>query len=75
VGVLVVIMALTHFLAISRVEVAYFISVKRTSLLFGIVYGALLFGERNLARNLGAGALMVAGVAMILAGQDAGSGG
>lgn len=66
VGLLMSVMIVTHFLAISRVEVAYFISVKRTSLLFGIVYGALLFGERHLARHLFAGALMVAGVALIV---------
>ena len=66
VGGLMAVMVVTHFLAVARVEVAYMVSVKRTSLLFGIVYGALLFGERGLARNLGAGLLMVAGVAVIL---------
>jgi drug/metabolite transporter (DMT)-like permease len=40
--------------------------VKRASLLFGIVYGALWFGERHLRRNLLAGTLMVAGVGLIL---------
>jgi drug/metabolite transporter (DMT)-like permease len=44
------------------------ISVKRTSLLFGIVYGALLFGEEGLRRNLLAGSLMVGGVALIALG-------
>ncbi len=66
VGGLMAVMVVTHFLAIARVEAAYMVSVKRTSLLFGIVYGALLFGERGLLRNLAAGALMVAGVAVIL---------
>ena len=42
------------------------IAVKRTSLLFGILYGALFFREPGLARRLPAGALMVAGVALIL---------
>jgi drug/metabolite transporter (DMT)-like permease len=58
-------MVITHFIAISRVEAAYMISVKRTSLLFGILYGALLFGERRLGLHLGAGGLMVAGVFLI----------
>ena len=65
VGALMAVMVVTHFLAISAVEAAYMIAVKRTSLLFGILYGALLFRERHLGRNLVAGSLMVAGVAMI----------
>jgi drug/metabolite transporter (DMT)-like permease len=66
VGVLMGLMAYTHFHALQQVEVAYMIAVKRTSLLFGILYGALLFREPDLARRLPAGALMVAGVALIL---------
>ncbi len=59
-------MAFTHFLAIARVEVAYMIAIKRTSLLFGILYGALVFGERGLRSHLAAGALMLAGVVLIV---------
>ncbi len=66
VGVLMALMVMTHFLALERVEVAYMLSVKRTSLLFGIVYGALFFGERHLRRHFLAGTLMCAGVAVIL---------
>lgn len=65
VGGFMALMVYTHFLAIQWVEVAYMISVKRTSLLFGIVLGAWLFGERDLPRNLLAGSLMVAGVFLI----------
>jgi drug/metabolite transporter (DMT)-like permease len=65
VGVLMTVMVVTHFLAIATVEAAYMIAVKRSSLLFGILYGALLFGERHLGRHLAAGALMLAGVALI----------
>ncbi len=65
IGLLMGVMIITHYLAIARVEVAYMIAVKRTSLLFAIVYGALWFGERRLGRNLAAGTLMVAGVALI----------
>ena len=61
------VMAFTHFLALEHVQVAYMIAVKRTSLLFGILYGALLFGEHGLATRLPAGVLMLAGVALILA--------
>jgi drug/metabolite transporter (DMT)-like permease len=65
IGLLLGVMTIAHFLAIARVEVAYMIAVKRTSLLFGIVYGALLFGEERLGQHLLAGAFMVAGVALI----------
>lgn len=57
---------LTHFEGLALVEVAYFIAVKRVSLLFGIAYGALLFGERGGVRHLLAGCVMVAGAALIV---------
>jgi drug/metabolite transporter (DMT)-like permease len=60
------VMVITHFLAIAEVEVAYMITVKRTSLLFGIILGALMFSERGLAQHFIAGALMVTGVGVIL---------
>lgn len=66
VGGFMAIMIVTHFIAIAQVEVAYFISLKRTSLLFGILYGALFFKERHLGRHFMAGLLMVAGVALIV---------
>ena len=66
VGVFMAVMIVTHFMAIAQVEVAYFISLKRTSLLFGILYGALFFKERHLGRHFLAGLLMVAGVALIV---------
>ena len=66
IGALMSIMVVTHFLAIARVEVAYMISVKRSSLLFALLCGALLFQERHLGRHLAAGILMVTGVSMIV---------
>jgi drug/metabolite transporter (DMT)-like permease len=66
VGALVGLMAYTHFLAIQQVEVAYMIAVKRLSLVFGILYGTLLFKEPGLGRRLPAGGLMLAGVGLIL---------
>lgn len=66
VGVLMAIMIVTHLAAVERVEVAYMIAVKRTSLLFGILYGAWLFKEGYLGRHLFAGALMVTGVTLIV---------
>ncbi len=64
-------MILTHFMALALTETAYMIAVKRVSILFGIVLGALFFAERHLARNLFAGALMVGGVALIASGDAA----
>jgi drug/metabolite transporter (DMT)-like permease len=65
VGLFMGAMVLAHFYAIAHVQVAYMIAVKRTSLLFGMIYGAWLFGESGIRRNLAAGALMVAGVYLI----------
>jgi drug/metabolite transporter (DMT)-like permease len=65
IGALMALMVVTHFLAIERVQVAYMISVKRTSILFGIVFGALLFAETRLLQHLLAAVLMITGVALI----------
>jgi drug/metabolite transporter (DMT)-like permease len=64
-GLLMAAVEITHFLALSMAPVAYMISVKRLSLVFGVVLGRLLFKERNIRyRLLGAG-VMVAGVFLI----------
>ena len=68
VAALMTTMILTHFLALAQAETAYMIAVKRTSVLFGIALGAWVFHEKRLGQHLAAGALMVAGVALILAG-------
>ncbi|MBK5932241.1 DMT family transporter [Halochromatium salexigens] len=60
------IMVITHFMALRLTEVAYMIAVKRSSLLFGILYGVLLFREPNLINRLPGGLLMVSGVFVIL---------
>lgn len=59
-------MIFSHFLSIGQVEAAYMIAVKRTSLLFGMLYGALWFGESGLAAKMAAGGLMIAGVFMVV---------
>ncbi|MEO5342549.1 MAG: DMT family transporter [Gammaproteobacteria bacterium SHHR-1] len=63
---LMALMVVTHFIAVSLVEAAYMVAVKRTSLLFGILIGAWWFKEANLKRNLPAALLMVLGVAFII---------
>jgi len=65
VGLTMAVMVVTHLLAIRQIEVAYMIAVKRTSLVFGILFGALLFREPHLLRHLSAGLLMVFGVIII----------
>lgn len=59
------VMLISHFIALQRVEVAYMIAVKRTSLLFGMLYGAFLFKEPGLTGHLLAGTVMLGGVALI----------
>jgi drug/metabolite transporter (DMT)-like permease len=60
--------AIAGVVALSLTNVAYMIAVKRLSLLMGIVYGHVLFREGGLRERLSGGILMVAGVALIVAG-------
>ena len=71
VSITMLIMVITHFYALQMVETAYMLTVKRTSLLFGMLFGAWLFGEQHLPRHLLAGCLMVLGVFFIYYGQTA----
>jgi drug/metabolite transporter (DMT)-like permease len=66
IGLFMAAMVVTHFYAIAHIEVAYMVAVKRTSLLFGMLYGAWLFGETGLQKNLVAGMFMVLGVLLIV---------
>ncbi|MCC6208246.1 MAG: DMT family transporter [Gammaproteobacteria bacterium] len=66
VGGMMAVMVVTHFIAIAAVEVAYFLAVKRSSLIFAILFAMVLFHERPSGRHLLASVLMVAGVALIL---------
>jgi drug/metabolite transporter (DMT)-like permease len=56
----------TYVVAVSLTKVAYAIAVKRLSLLAGVIYGRLLFGEPGFREKILGGALMVAGVAVIV---------
>lgn len=58
-------MVSTHFMAISLVEAAYMISIKRTSLLFSILLGIWLFKEQEGWRRLFAGLVMLGGIGCI----------
>jgi drug/metabolite transporter (DMT)-like permease len=64
-GALVATTIFSHMLAISMTNVAYMISLKRTSLLFGVLYGALWFKEEKIAERLTGAIIMIAGVFLI----------
>jgi len=55
----------THFLAITMVEAASMVAVKRTSLLFGVVFGRLLFDEPHFKARFVGAVLITAGVAAV----------
>jgi drug/metabolite transporter (DMT)-like permease len=59
----------SYFYAISMVNVAYMIAVKRTSLLISAVYGFLLFRERNIRERLIGAVLMFAGFVVVVIGR------
>jgi len=54
-----------HFKAISLVEAAYMISVKRLSLLFSVIYGAVIFKEKNIRNRILGVILMILGVGVL----------
>ncbi|MDR4503606.1 MAG: DMT family transporter [Candidatus Scalindua sp.] len=65
IGICMAIMMMTHLKAISLVEVSYMISVKRLSLLFGVMYGALFFKERNIRERFLGSVTMILGIILI----------
>jgi uncharacterized membrane protein len=63
------VMVALHMVAISLTQVSYMIAVKRTSLLFGAVFGYFMFAEKNIGERAFGAALMFAGlVVMVMAG-------
>jgi drug/metabolite transporter (DMT)-like permease len=64
-GALVATTIFSHVLAISMTNVAYMISLKRTSLLFGVLYGALWFKEEKITERLTGAIIMITGVFLI----------
>lgn len=65
VGLFYGLMALFHYLALSMTQVAYMISVKRTSILFSVAYGWLMFREREIEERLLGSAVMLVGVVLV----------
>jgi len=68
-GVFYALMVVTHMEAMSMTKVAYMISVKRTSLLMGVIYGYFLFQEKHMkGRSIGA-LLMFAGFVLVVSSR------
>jgi drug/metabolite transporter (DMT)-like permease len=64
-GMLLATMIFSHTLAISLIEAAYMLSVKRSSLLFGVLFGVILFKEGKVKERLLGASIMMAGVLII----------
>jgi drug/metabolite transporter (DMT)-like permease len=64
-GLLMAAAHLTHVLSLSLAPVAYMISVKRLSLVFGVLLGWFCFSEGNIRYRLAGACVMVAGVFVI----------
>ena len=59
-------MVLTHMTAMKLTKVAYMISVKRVSLLIGLLYGYLFFKEENIRSRFMGALLMFIGFLMVV---------
>jgi len=66
IGITYSLMIICHMYAMSLTKVAYMISVKRTSLLFSIFYGFLLFKEEKIRERALGGIIMFAGFVLIV---------
>ena len=65
IGFFAAVRAVTQMLAINLTLVAYVISIKRTSVLFSIVFAYLVFKEKGIKERLSGAILMVLGVCLI----------
>jgi drug/metabolite transporter (DMT)-like permease len=68
IGLSTALMSIFHYLAISQANVAYMISVKRSSMIFTTLFGWLFFGERNIGERLFGSVVMLVGVVLISVG-------
>jgi drug/metabolite transporter (DMT)-like permease len=66
IGVTYAMMIIFHMIAMSMTNVAYMISVKRTSLLFSIFYGYFLFKEEKITEKVMGSTMMLAGFILIV---------
>ncbi len=64
-GILFACHVLFHGFAVSLVNVTYMISIKRFSVIFGIIYGRLFFKEENTIYRMTGALVMISGAALI----------
>lgn len=64
-GLLLFFHVLLHAWAVVLTKAAYMISVKRLSVVFGVIYGKLIFKEENIACRLSGAAMMLVGTVII----------
>lgn len=64
-GVLMAAAQITHFVSLSMAPVAYMISVKRTSMVFGVLLGWFFFDESHIRFRLMASSIMLAGLFLL----------
>jgi drug/metabolite transporter (DMT)-like permease len=70
IGVTYAIMIILHMIAINMTKVAYMISVKRVSLFFSILYGYLIFREKNIRERTFGSVILFSGFLLIVLGPD-----
>ncbi|RMF94313.1 MAG: EamA family transporter [Candidatus Schekmanbacteria bacterium] len=68
IGVVYALSLITHFAALSLTNVAYMIAVKRSNLIFSVLYGYFFFNEKGIGQRISGALLMLAGI-IILAFQ------
>lgn len=66
IGFFFALMDIFNFLAIQLVIVPYMISIKRTSSIFGVLYGKFVFKEKNIKERLSGALIMLVGAALII---------
>ena len=65
-GILLYFHIMLHGFAISMTKAVYMMSVKRLSILFGVIYGGLVFKEENFLMRFSGAVLMFVGAGVIL---------
>jgi drug/metabolite transporter (DMT)-like permease len=65
-GLFYALMIVTHMEAMRLTKVAYMISVKRTSLLMGVLYGYFMFREENIGERFFGAFLMFCGFVLVV---------
>jgi drug/metabolite transporter (DMT)-like permease len=65
-GIIMALAYITINIALSMQVVSYVIAIKRLSILFSIMYGALLFKEQNIKQRSGGALIMLIGFILII---------